>query len=158
MTILLTMRKDQCLRITIKKSKTLQMKAMWRRIMDRVGLKVEEEEMVINKIMKSITEKIRSNLYLSNKQKQEQYWTDKRTNKRTDKPKILRIIKNKEQITQLNSNSPNKSPQRHAKMNIMMNNVINNSKRSISSRKKIVNSLIKNNRKNKKSMRTNREI
>lgn len=73
MTILLTMRKDQCLRITIKKSKTLQMKAMWRRIMDRVGLKVEEEEMVINKIMKSITEKIRSNLYLSNKQKQEQY-------------------------------------------------------------------------------------
>lgn len=73
MTILLTMRKDQCLRITIKKSKTLQMKAMWRRIMDRVGLKVEEEEMVINKIMKSITEKIRSNLYQSNKQKQEQY-------------------------------------------------------------------------------------
>lgn len=73
MTILLTMRRDQCLRITIKKSKTLQMKAMWRRIMDRVGLKVEEEEMVINKIMKSITEKIRSNLYQSNKQKQEQY-------------------------------------------------------------------------------------
>lgn len=73
MTILLTMRKDQCLRITIKKSKTLQMKAIWRRIMDRVGLKVEEEEMVINKIMKSITEKIRSNLYQSNKQKQEQY-------------------------------------------------------------------------------------
>lgn len=73
MTILLTMRRDQCLRITIKKSKTLQMKAIWRRIMDRVGLKVEEEEMVINKIMKSITEKIRSNLYQSNKQKQEQY-------------------------------------------------------------------------------------
>lgn len=60
MTILLTMRKDLCLRITIKKNKTLQMAAMRRRIMDKVGFKVEEEEgMAINKIMKSITEKIR---------------------------------------------------------------------------------------------------
>lgn len=54
------MRKDLCLRITIKKNKTLLMAAKGRRIMDRVGLKVEEEEeMAINKIMKSITEKIR---------------------------------------------------------------------------------------------------
>lgn len=59
MMILLTMKKDPCLRITIKKNKTLQMAVMGRRIMDRVGLKVGEEEMVINKTTKSITGKIR---------------------------------------------------------------------------------------------------
>ncbi len=59
MMILLTMRKDLCLRITIKKNKIHQMITKWRRIMDKVDLMAEEEQTVTNKIMKNITEKIR---------------------------------------------------------------------------------------------------